>query len=129
MPLSQAASMPEIPRLQQHASGEDARRGGTAAIHIAQQHLASLCSQNVSASLAHVPLQCFFQRNVGHGEELARRRMNMLNDELCLLSDSGDILKIQDEDVVSPFFEQDAIRHGQDEGSHGFVLNLMLLRN
>ena len=55
--------------------------------------------------------------------------MNMLNDELCLLTDSGDTLKIQDEDLVSPFFEQDSIRHGQDEGSHGFVLNLMLLRN
>ena len=73
-------------------------------------------------------LQCFFQRNVGDGEDLARRRMNQLKDQLCLLTDSGDTLRIQDSELVSDYYEQDALRHGEDDGSHGYVMNLMLLR-
>jgi hypothetical protein len=75
------------------------------------------------------PLQCFLQRNVGsRGEELARRRMNMLGNQLCLLTDSGDTMRIQDEELVSAYYEQDAVRHGEDDASHGYVMNLMLLR-
>jgi len=74
-------------------------------------------------------LQCFFQRNVGNGEELARRRMNQLKDHLCQLTGSGDIVTIQDHERVSGYYQQDAVRHGGDDGSHGYVLNLMLLRN
>jgi hypothetical protein len=76
-----------------------------------------------------LPLQCFFQRNVGRGEELARRRMNLLNDQLCMLTDSGDTHRIQDDELVSRYYEQDAIRHGEDAASHGFVMNLMLCRD
>ena len=72
--------------------------------------------------------QCFFQRNVGDGEDLARRRLNQLKDQLCLLTDSGDTLRIQDSELVSDYYEQDALRHGEDDGSHGYVMNLMLLR-
>jgi hypothetical protein len=56
-----------------------------------------------------------FLRNTGGGEELARRRLNQLNDQLCLYP-------------VSAYYEQDALRHGEDEASHGYVMNLMLLR-
>jgi hypothetical protein len=73
-------------------------------------------------------LQCFFQRNIGGGEELARRRLNQLNDELCLLSESGDTVRIHDEDIVSAYYLPVAQRHAELEGSHGYVLNLMLLR-
>jgi hypothetical protein len=73
-------------------------------------------------------LQCFFQRYVGDGQELARRRLNQLNDEICLLSESGETVRIQDEDLVSDYYLPDAQRHAELEGSHGYVMNLMLLR-
>ena len=55
--------------------------------------------------------------------------MNQLKDQLCLLTDSGDTLRIQDSELVSDYYEQDALRHGEDDGSHGYVMNLMLLRS
>jgi hypothetical protein len=72
--------------------------------------------------------QCFFQRLVGQGEDLARRRVNQMNDRLCLLSGSGHTISIRDEDVVSAYYLQDAQQFGELECSHGYVMNLMLLR-
>jgi hypothetical protein len=73
-------------------------------------------------------LQCLFQRSVGDGESIAQQRLSQLHDELCLVIDSGDVLRIHDLDLVSAYYEQDAYRHGEDDSSHGYVMNLMLLR-
>lgn len=101
------------------ARGQGARRRGTAA---------TLLSEIVAVSDCLLRLQCFFQRLVGPGEELARRRMHQMNDRLCLLSESGDTVKIPDEDLVSAYYLQDAERHEELESGHGHVMNLMLLR-
>ena len=81
-----------------------------------------------SVSQVFLPLQCMFLRNTGGGEELARRRLNQRNDQLCLTTDCGETEMIRDEYPVSAYYEQDALRHGEDEASHGYVMNLMLLR-
>ena len=101
------------------ARGQGARRRGTAA---------TLFFEIVAVSDGLLRLQCFFQRLVGPGEDLARRRMHQMNDRLCLLSESGDTVKIPDEDIVSAYYLQDAERHEVLEGSHDHVMNLMLLR-
>ena len=88
----------------------------------------TLVLQIIQVSYKFLPLQCMFLRNTGGGEELARRRLNQLNDRLCLVTDCGETEMIPDEHLVSAYYEQDALRHGEDEDSHGYVMNLMLLR-